>query len=99
MDEELSDTFFEIRHARAEIDERKRWLTPLNKSTGGQRSRSRRQDSRAEASSGCNTPDPMSPGVVVDSLEVATRPSTPVNTEESSYPSSLPTTSMAASIR
>ncbi len=98
LDEELSDVCFEIRHAKAEIEERKRWQLPLNKSAGanatGGRSRSRRQDSRAEASSGCNTPDPMSPGAVVDSLEVTTRPSTPVNED-----SNMSSTSMAASIR
>jgi hypothetical protein len=33
LDEELSDLCFEIRHAKAEIDERKRWQLPL-KSAG-----------------------------------------------------------------
>merc|ERR1719210_2493372 len=39
----------------------------------------RRINSQAEASSGGNTPDPMSP-CQVDSVEVATRPSTPDET-------------------
>ncbi len=33
LDEELSDLCFEIRHSKAEIDERKRWQLPL-KSAG-----------------------------------------------------------------
>ena len=80
--EDIAEHVYEARHAKAEQEEKRRWQLPLWKSSGGQRSRSRRQDScRTEASSGCNTPDPLSPGMVekVDSLEVNTRPSTPVN--------------------
>lgn len=60
----------------------------------GGRNRSRRQDSRAEASSGCNTPDPMSPGTANDLPEIMTRPSTPINDDSNASNNSL-----AASIR
>ena len=78
--EDISETSYEIRHDKAEIEERKRWSKPLKViglSTSSSRNRSqRRQNSQAEASSGYNTPDPMSPSQV-DSVEVSTRPSTP----------------------
>ncbi|TRY75596.1 hypothetical protein TCAL_00524 [Tigriopus californicus] len=109
-DEDITEMCFETRHARAEVEERKRWQTSVFKSTGGQRTRTRRQDSvRTEgggaASSGYNTPDhPMSPGTPMDTtLEVSTRPSSPISTDElSQVPSSTPSTpqvNMAASIR
>ena len=64
-EEDVTETRYMERHAKAEAEEKRRWQLPLWKTTGGQRSRSRRQDScRTEASSGCNTPDPMSPGMV-----------------------------------
>ena len=91
--EDISEHTYFVRHSKAEIEEQARWKTAVG--TGGQRStnssRSRRQDSRhsAEASSGCNTPDPMSPGVV-DTLEVTTRPSTP--DEGATAPVSTPAT-------
>ena len=51
---------------QAEEDERIRWATPLGRVPGGQRTRAnrmRRLDSCiTEASSGLNTPDPLSPG-------------------------------------
>ena len=95
-DEDISNVAFENRHAKAEQEEKRRWALPLwNKTSGGQRTRNRRQDScRTEASSGCNTPDPLSPGVVekVDSLEVNTRPSTPVNTPSEENSNAAPGT-------
>lgn len=109
-DEDITEMCFETRHARAEVEERKRWQTSVFKSTGGQRTRTRRQDSvRTEgggaASSGYNTPDhPMSPGTPLDTtLEVSTRPSSPISTDElGQIPTSAPSTpqvNMAASIR
>ena len=109
-EEEISFEIFEARHAKAELEEQRRWQTPLYKTTGGQRSRShRRQDSRTQevgAGSGYNTPDnPLSPGMVerVDTLEVNTRPSTPTEdllNSAAGSGASLPTTpTMAASIR
>ncbi len=87
--EDISQSMYETRHAKAELEEQRRWQLPLWKSSGGQRSRaSRRQDSsscRTEASSGCNTPDPLSPGMV-ESLEVTTRPSTPVGGSSTNAP-------------
>ena len=66
--EDISTAVYEIRHARAEVEEQRRWQTPQWKSSGGQRQRSRRQDSRTAeggiGSSGYNTPDPLSPGMV-----------------------------------
>ena len=80
--EDISDTAYQIRHSKAEIEEQKRWSKPLKvigMGSGPNRNRSsRRQNSQAD-NSGCNTPDPMSPGSVekVDTLEVNTRPSSP----------------------
>ncbi len=94
-EEDITLSSYENRHAKAEQEEKRRWQLPLWKSSGGQRSRSRRQDScRTEASSGCNTPDPLSPGMVekVDSLEVNTRPSTPVNVASEENSNSAPGT-------
>lgn len=107
--EDISDLNYEVRHSKAEVEEQKRWTKPLkaltsasssSSSNTANRSRSRRQGSHAEASSGCNTPDPLSPGTVerVDTLEVTTRPSTPVN-DESPTLMSTPTSNNAASIR
>lgn len=63
--EDIEDSAYELRHAKAELEEKKRWQLPIWKSSGAQRSRSRRQDScGTEVSSGCNTPDPISPGGV-----------------------------------
>ena len=59
-----------------------RWATPLGRVHGGQRGhhgrgRARRLDScRTEASSGANTPNPLSPEAIED-IVVATRPSSP----------------------
>ena len=80
--EDISEPAFLIRHSKAEIEEQKRWSKPLKVIGMGpapNRNRSsRRQNSQAD-NSGCNTPDPMSPGSVekVDTLEVNTRPSSP----------------------
>merc|ERR1719273_2284500 len=78
--EDISESVYQLRHSRAEVDEKKRYSTPVRivgMGSGANRNRShRRLNSQAEASSGCNTPDPMSPSQV-DSVEVATRPSTP----------------------
>lgn len=82
--EDISDGTYEVRHSKAEIEEQKRWSKPLKVigmgSTSSRNRSQRRQNSQAEASSGYNTPDPMSPSQV-DSVEVNTRPSTPDNTE------------------
>ncbi len=92
-EEDVSVALYETRHAKAELEEQRRWQLPLWKSSGGQRSRARRQDScRTEASSGCNTPDPLSPAMV-DTLEVQTRPSTPDGSEQQQQPSPLGTPS------
>lgn len=64
-----------LRHEKCEHDERKKFLSYLKFPLGYGRSRShRRTDSRAE-SSGCNTPDPMSPHAP-DNLENASSPLT-----------------------
>merc|ERR1719221_435475 len=82
--EDISERIYEFRHAKAEVDEKKRWSQPLrvigmgSGANRGNRSH-RRINSQAEASSGGNTPDPMSPSQV-DSVEVTTRPSTPDET-------------------
>merc|ERR1719427_2239694 len=80
----ISDLAFKLMHAKAEEEERARWATPLGRVHGGQRGhhgvgrgRARRLDScRTEASSGANTPNPLSPEAIED-IVVATRPSTP----------------------
>ncbi|CAB4064244.1 PIGV [Lepeophtheirus salmonis] len=77
----LSQSTYEVRHRKAELDEQRRWKSLPWKQTGGQRVRSRRQDSKTELGSGCNTPDPLSPGMV-DTLEVSTRPSTPLSVSD-----------------
>ena len=82
--EDISDLAFKLMHAKAEEEERARWATPLGRVHGGQRGhhgvgrgRARRLDSsRTEASSGANTPNPLSPEAIED-IVVATRPSTP----------------------
>uniref|UniRef100_A0A0K2TZP1 CG4699 CG4699PAlike [Tribolium castaneum] n=1 Tax=Lepeophtheirus salmonis TaxID=72036 RepID=A0A0K2TZP1_LEPSM len=80
-DEDISQSTYEVRHRKAELDEQRRWKSLPWKQTGGQRVRSRRQDSKTELGSGCNTPDPLSPGMV-DTLEVSTRPSTPLSVSD-----------------
>jgi len=85
--EDISDLMFKLMHAKAEEEERVRWATPLGRVHGGQRGnhgvgrgRARRLDScRTEASSGANTPNPLSPEALdrVEDIVVATRPSTP----------------------
>ncbi|XP_023336827.1 uncharacterized protein LOC111707876 [Eurytemora carolleeae] len=90
--EDISDLTMKILHAQAEEEERIRWATPLGRVHGGQRqraNRARRLDScLTEASSGANTPDPLSPGLVEDIL-VQTRPSSPQE-ETILNPGSLP---------
>ena len=165
--EDISDIFYQNRHAKAEIEEQIRWRTPLWKSSGGQRAvhrsissasstcvresrdtsnitfasssinlgdgnhprsaagpqsgsvvaehrTSQRQDSRSSAadkaksfetggslSSGCNTPDPLSPSMVekVDTLEVNTRPSTPTDSSTPINADGSVAAHIAASIR
>jgi len=85
--EDISDLMFKLMHAKAEEEERVRWATPLGRVHGGQRGnhgvgrgRARRLDScRTEASSGANTPNPLSPEAFdrVEDIVVGTRPSTP----------------------
>eukprot|EP00092_Neocalanus_flemingeri_P030138 GFUD01032716.1.p1 GENE.GFUD01032716.1~~GFUD01032716.1.p1 ORF type:complete len:959 (+),score=270.77 GFUD01032716.1:165-2879(+) len=85
--EDISDLTFKLMHAKAEEEERVRWATPLGRVHGGQRGhhgvgrgRARRLDScRTEASSGANTPNPLSPEAIdrVEDIVVGTRPSTP----------------------
>jgi hypothetical protein len=41
--------------------------------------RGRRNDSRAEGNSGCNSPDPLSPIVTQEMIEGNTRPPSPVS--------------------
>ena len=64
--EDVSDTSYEVRHTKAEVEERKRWSQPLKVigmgSTSSRNRSGRRQNSQAD--SGCNTPDPMSPGML-----------------------------------
>ena len=80
--EDISDLAYKLRHCKAEEEERVRWATPLGRVHGGQRGhhgrgRARRLDScRTEASSGANTPNPLSPEAIED-IMVATRPSSP----------------------
>ena len=82
--EDISDLAYKLRHVKAEEEERIRWATPLGRTHGGQRGhhnvgrgRARRLDScRTEASSGANTPNPLSPEAIED-IVVATRPSSP----------------------
>ncbi len=87
--DDISDSAYELLHSMAEADERKQWASAVNIAT------SRKSRRLAEASSGYNTPDPMSPGSAVDTLEMqgGTRPSSP---EAASTEPSTPT---AASIR
>jgi len=81
--EDISNLTMAILHAKAEEEERIRWATPLGRVHGGQRQRGnrvRRLDScMTEASSGANTPDPLSPGIIdrVEDIVVQTRPSSP----------------------
>jgi len=85
--EDISDLVYKLMHAKAEEEERIRWATPLGRVHGGQRGnhsvgrgRARRLDScRTEASSGANTPNPLSPEALdrVEDIVVGTRPSTP----------------------
>ena len=83
--EDISLNSYDVRHLKAEFEEKKRWQTgPWNKQTGGQRGRSR----NARTESGCNTPDPLSPAGF-DTLEVTTRPSTPVSVVDDSPPASI----------
>ena len=82
--EDISYLAYTLRHMKAEEEERVRWATPLGRVHGGQRGhhavsrgRGRRHDScRTEASSGANTPNPLSPEAIED-IVVATRPSSP----------------------
>jgi len=82
--EDISDLAYKLRHVKAEDEERIRWATPLGRTHGGQRGhhgvsrrRTRRLDScRTEASSGANTPNPLSPEAIED-IVVSTRPSSP----------------------
>lgn len=80
--EDISDLAYKLRHVKAEEEERVRWATPLGRVHGGQRGhnqrgRARRLDScRTEASSGANTPNPLSPEAIED-IVVSTRPSSP----------------------
>ena len=84
--EDISDLAYKLRHVKAEEEERIRWATPLGRVHGGQRGhngsdgtrrRARRLDScRTEASSGANTPGPLSPEAIED-IVVSTRPGSP----------------------
>ena len=100
--EDISELMFKLMHAKAEEEERVRWATPLGRAHGGQRGnhgvgrgRARRLDScRTEASSGANTPNPLSPEALdrVEDIVVATRPSTP-QPESGDVTPSTPTSS------
>jgi len=84
LHEDITVPVYVLRHNKAEVEERKRWSQPLKvvgMGSGANRNRPRanRLSSQADASSGYNTPDPMSPSQV-ESVEVATRPSTPDDT-------------------
>ena len=88
---------------------------PNHSGSGGTGQRTnQRQDSRSgtadkaisfetggSLSSGCNTPDPLSPSMVekVDTLEVSTRPSTPTDSSTPINPESSIAANLAASIR
>jgi len=86
--EDFSEEAVTLRHEKSEHEEKKKFLSYLKFPYGYGRSRShKRTDSRAE-SSGCNTPDPMSPHAI-DNFEntvspMTSPPATPlsVNTEE-----------------
>ena len=68
--EDISESSYEARHYKAEVEEQKRWSQPLKvigMGSGTNRNRSsRRQNSQAD--SGCNTPDPMSPGKIFSKM-------------------------------
>ncbi|KAK4881282.1 hypothetical protein RN001_004601 [Aquatica leii] len=73
--EDCSEDALTVRHEKCEYEEKKRFLSYLKHPYGSGRSRShKRTDSRAE-SSGCNTPDPMSPHAS-EMLENTTSPLT-----------------------
>lgn len=62
----MSEESIQARHDRSEVEERKKFMSYLKQPAGVTRGRRRfdqidRMDSRAEHSSGANTPDPMSP--------------------------------------
>jgi len=94
--EDISDLTMKLLHAKAEEEERIRWATPLGRVHGGQRqraNRARRQDSCiTEASSGANTPDPLSPSFIdrVEDIMVQTRPSSPQDESAPCTPSLTP---------
>lgn len=64
--EDVSEEACIARHDRSELDERRKFMSYLKQPAGVTRGRRRvdqidRLDSRADQSSGANTPDPMSP--------------------------------------
>ncbi|KAF5270979.1 hypothetical protein FQA39_LY08282 [Lamprigera yunnana] len=73
--EDCSEEALTVRHEKCEYEEKKRFLSYLKHPHGSGRPRSqKRTDSRAE-SSGCNTPDPLSPRAG-ETLENTTSPLT-----------------------
>lgn len=61
--EDVSEEACIARHDRSEVDERRKFMSYLKQPAGVTRGRRRvdQMDSRADQSSGANTPDPMSP--------------------------------------
>ena len=110
--EDISDLAYKLRHVKAEEEERIRYTTPVGGrvhggQSGGQRGhrgRVRRLDScRTEASSGANTPNPLSPrSEDIEDIVVATRPSSPsgLDTGDSAVtsPPPVPDTPPSASV-
>jgi KAT8 regulatory NSL complex subunit 1 len=87
LDEDVADSSYRLRHAQAEVEERRRWQSSVTSSGAQRGSRvSRRRDSNNcledAILSGGNTPDPLSPAPCsfsVDPEDSCTRPSTPGN--------------------
>ncbi|KAG1662797.1 KAT8 regulatory NSL complex subunit 1 [Nymphon striatum] len=82
--EDISDDAFIIRHGICETLEKKRFLGITNQSPGRSRTRVSRIDSRAD-SSGCNTPDPLSPpsvDVVNDHPSPISSPTTLIQSDD-----------------
>uniref|UniRef100_A0A1Y1LG98 PEHE domain-containing protein n=1 Tax=Photinus pyralis TaxID=7054 RepID=A0A1Y1LG98_PHOPY len=74
--EDFSEEAVMVRHDKCEYDEKKKFLSYLKFPYGSARARAhKRTDSRAE-SSGCNTPDPMSPHMGGEAIENTTSPLT-----------------------
>ncbi|KAF5308398.1 hypothetical protein FQR65_LT06219 [Abscondita terminalis] len=96
--EDCSEEALTTRHEKCEYEEKKRFLSYMKFPYGSGRSRShKRTDSRAE-SSGCNTPDPMSPHgaeTAENTLSPLTSPpATPLSMSVDDSSSALPSISV-----